>query len=48
VLAGVGALVGAAVWAMVVLSRPARAERLLRVDRARLARRAPISGVVAR
>jgi tight adherence protein B len=48
VLAGVGALVGAAVWAMIVLSRPARAERLLRVDRARLARKPPISGAVAR
>jgi len=37
VLVGVGALVAAAVWAMVVLSRPARAERLLRVERPRVA-----------
>ena len=45
VLLGVCGLVAAALWAMVVLSRPARAERLLRVDQARLARR---PGAVAR
>jgi hypothetical protein len=45
VLLGVCGLVAAALWAMVVLSRPARAERLLRVDHARLARR---PGAVAR
>jgi tight adherence protein B len=33
VLMGVGAIVAAALWGMVVLSRPARAERLLRVGR---------------
>jgi hypothetical protein len=31
VLAGVGLVVASSVWAMVVLSRPARSERLLRV-----------------
>jgi Flp pilus assembly protein TadB len=46
VLVGVGALAGSAVWAMVVLSRPARAERLLRVERAHSAR-SP-AGAVAR
>jgi hypothetical protein len=38
VLVGVCGIVAAAVWGMVVLSRPARAERLLRVDRAGVAR----------
>jgi len=32
VLAGIASVVGGSVWAMVVLSRPARSERLLRVD----------------
>ena len=31
VLAAVAAIVGGSIWAMVVLSRPARSERLLRV-----------------
>jgi hypothetical protein len=31
VLAAVGGLIGVSIWAMVVLSRPARAPRLLRV-----------------
>jgi tight adherence protein B len=38
VLLAVCAIVAGSVWAMVVLSRPARAERLLRVDAATMAR----------
>ena len=37
VLVGVGAIIAAALWGMVVLSRPARSERLLRVGRQRMA-----------
>ncbi len=40
VLAGVCLVVAGAVWSMVALSRPARAERLLRVGRATIARSA--------